>query len=133
MGDVHVTAAQDGSTTAEVGRPVLTAMVIGSMVGAGVFSLPARFGTATGVVGALIAWAIAGTGMLMLAFCFQTLAVRKPELDAGVFVYAKAGFGDYVGFNSSSATATPCWRSAWPPSASGSFTRSSPAACATPP
>ena len=35
--------------------------------------------------------------MLMLAFVFQNLAIRKPELDAGVFVYAKAGFGDYVG------------------------------------
>ncbi|MET0768029.1 MAG: hypothetical protein ABWY50_10330, partial [Aeromicrobium sp.] len=49
MGDVDVTTAQDGSTTSKVNRPVLTAMVIGSMVGAGVFSLPARFGTATGV------------------------------------------------------------------------------------
>jgi arginine:ornithine antiporter/lysine permease len=76
----------------------LAAMVVGSMVGAGVFSLPRNFGEATGVYGALIAWAIAGTGMLMLAFVFQTLAIRKPELDAGVFAYAKAGFGDYLGF-----------------------------------
>jgi arginine:ornithine antiporter/lysine permease len=66
----------------------------------GVFSLPARFGVATGILGSLIAWAIAGTGMLMLAFVFQNLAIRKPELDSGVFIYAKAGFGDYVGFNS---------------------------------
>ena len=36
----------------------------------------------------------------MLAFVFQRLAVRKPTLDAGIFAYAKAGFGDYVGFNS---------------------------------
>jgi len=67
---------------------------------AGVFSLPARFGVATGILGSLIAWAIAGTGMLMLAFVFQNLAIRKPELDSGVFIYAKAGFGDYAGFNS---------------------------------
>jgi arginine:ornithine antiporter/lysine permease len=76
----------------------LTAMVVGSMVGAGVFSLPRRFATETGVYGALIAWAIAGTGMLMLAFVFQTLAVRKPALDSGVYAYAKAGFGEYLGF-----------------------------------
>jgi arginine:ornithine antiporter/lysine permease len=76
----------------------LTAMVVGSMVGAGVFSLPRRFATETGVYGALIAWAIAGTGMLMLAFVFQTLAIRKPELDSGVYAYAKAGFGEYLGF-----------------------------------
>lgn len=80
--------------------PTLTAMVVGGMVGAGVFSLPARFGVATGILGSLIAWAIAGAGMLMLAFVFQNLAIRKPELDSGVFIYAKAGFGDYAGFNS---------------------------------
>jgi arginine:ornithine antiporter / lysine permease len=76
----------------------LTAMVVGSMVGAGVFSLPRRFATETGVYGALIAWLVAGTGMLMLAFVFQTLAVRKPQLDSGVYAYAKAGFGEYLGF-----------------------------------
>jgi arginine:ornithine antiporter/lysine permease len=76
----------------------LTAMVVGSMVGAGVFSLPRNFAQATGVFGAIIAWTIAGVGMLMLAFVFQTLAVRKPELDAGVYAYAKAGFGEFPGF-----------------------------------
>jgi arginine:ornithine antiporter/lysine permease len=89
----------------EVARPAqkltfftITAMVVGGMVGAGVFSLPARFAQQTGVAGALIAWMIAGSGMLMLAFVFQTLAIRKPDLDAGVYAYAKAGFGEYVGF-----------------------------------
>lgn len=78
--------------------PALTAMVVGSMVGAGVFQLPARFASQTGVYGALIAWTIAGLGMLTLAFVFQTLAVRKPDLDNGVYVYARAGFGVYPGF-----------------------------------
>ena len=63
----------------------MTGMVVGSMVGAGVFSLPRRFAQETGVAGALIAWLVAGAGMLMLAFVFQTLAVRKPNLDAGVY------------------------------------------------
>jgi len=76
----------------------LTALVVGSMIGAGIFSLPATFGRATGGFGALIAWAIAGGGMLMLAFVFQILAERKPELDSGVFIYAKEGFGNYLGF-----------------------------------
>lgn len=76
----------------------LTAMVVGSMVGAGIFSLPRTFGGATGPFGAIIAWCIAGTGMYLLARIFQSLAERKPDLDAGVFAYAKAGFGDYPGF-----------------------------------
>ncbi|CAI2933765.1 basic amino acid/polyamine antiporter [Aminobacter niigataensis] len=76
----------------------LMAMVVGSMVGAGIFSLPQAFGRETGPFGALIAWAIAGVGMLMLAFVFQTLSRRKPDLDAGIYAYAKAGFGNYLGF-----------------------------------
>jgi arginine:ornithine antiporter/lysine permease len=76
----------------------LTAMVVGSMIGAGIFSLPRTFAAATGPFGAIIAWIIAGGGMYMLARVFQSLAERKPDLDAGVYAYARAGFGDYVGF-----------------------------------
>src|SRR5512135_1618914 len=86
----------------------LTAMVVGGMVGAGVFSIPRNFAMATGVYGALIAWAIAGFGMLMLCFVFQKLANRKPALDAGVYAYARAGFGPYLGF----ASAFGYWASA---------------------
>jgi arginine:ornithine antiporter / lysine permease len=86
-------------TNKKVSLGVLTAMVVGSIVGSGVFVLPRRFGAETGVLGALIAWTIAGTGMFMLALVFRSLAVRKPDLNAGIFAYAKAGFGNYVGFN----------------------------------
>jgi arginine:ornithine antiporter/lysine permease len=96
---VTATDTVQGQAEKKVSLPTLTAMVVGSMIGAGVFLLPRRFGTETGVFGAIIAWTIAGTGMLMLAFVFQRLAVRKPDLDAGIYAYAKAGFGDYVGFN----------------------------------
>ncbi|WP_114194242.1 basic amino acid/polyamine antiporter [Edaphovirga cremea] len=78
----------------------LTSLVVGSMIGAGIFSLPATFGRATGGLGALIAWVIAGGGMLMLALVFQSLALRKPELNSGVYIYAQKGFGDYAGFAS---------------------------------
>src|SRR6476659_7636194 len=94
------TDASTEKSSDKVSLPTLTAMVVGSMIGTGVFLLPRRFGTETGVLGAIIAWIIAGAGMLMLAFVFQRLAMRKPDLDAGIFAYAKAGFGDYVGFNS---------------------------------
>ena len=101
MSDVTVRDTDTpASTPAKLSMLTLAGMVVGGMVGAGVFSLPARFGVATGIFGSLIAWAVAGTGMLMLAFVFQNLAIRKPDLDSGVFIYAKAGFGDYVGFNS---------------------------------
>ena len=79
-------------------RLQLTAMVVGGMIGAGIFSLPRTFAGATGPLGAVIAWIIAGTGMYMLARVFQALAERKPKIDAGVYAYAREGFGDYPGF-----------------------------------
>ncbi len=96
------------TTTEKMPLATLTAMVVGGMVGAGVFSIPRNFAMATGVYGALIAWTIAGAGMLMLAFVFQKLANRKPDLDAGVYAYARAGFGPYLGF----ASAFGYWASA---------------------
>src|SRR5690349_17232291 len=86
------------ASTQKLSLFALTSMVVGSMVGAGIFNLPGRFGAATGPFGALIAWAIAGTGMYMLARVFQALAQKRPDLDSGVFAYAKAGFGNYMGF-----------------------------------
>jgi arginine:ornithine antiporter / lysine permease len=102
MGDEMASSAQQTAAAPEIGAPAerkfsrltLTAMVVGSMVGAGIFSLPGRFGAATGPFGAIIA----GGGMLMLAFVFQFLAQRKPDLDSGIFAYAQAGFGNYLGF-----------------------------------
>lgn len=76
----------------------LMAMVVGSMVGAGIFSLPRSFGAATGVVGALLAWTVTGFGMYALGRVFQSLAEWRPDLDAGVYSYARSGFGHYAGF-----------------------------------
>jgi arginine:ornithine antiporter/lysine permease len=99
MSDVEATATPEATNGVQrVTLVALTMMVVGGMVGAGVFSLPRRFASETGVWGAVIAWAIAGAGMLMLAFVFQNLALRKPDLDSGVYAYAKAGFGEYLGF-----------------------------------
>jgi arginine:ornithine antiporter/lysine permease len=87
----------------------LVALVVGSMIGGGIFSLPQNMAASAGVGAILIGWAITAVGMLTLAFVFQTLANRKPDLDGGVYVYAKAGFGDYMGFSS----AWGYWISAW--------------------
>jgi arginine:ornithine antiporter/lysine permease len=86
------------SSHQKLSLPSLIALVVGSMIGSGIFALPSAFGQATGALGAIIAWTVAGGGMLMLAFVFQTLAVRKPDLDSGVYIYAKSGFGEYLGF-----------------------------------
>ncbi|QOQ75657.1 arginine-ornithine antiporter [Pseudomonas poae] len=87
----------------------LVALVVGSMIGGGIFSLPQNMAASADVGAVLIGWVITAIGMLTLAFVFQTLANRKPDLDGGVYAYAKAGFGDYMGFSS----AWGYWISAW--------------------
>ncbi|CAN7291375.1 basic amino acid/polyamine antiporter [Phenylobacterium sp. LjRoot164] len=88
----------DPASDQKLSLKALIALVIGSMIGAGIFALPATFARTTGGAGAMVAWAISGVGMLMLAFVFQSLAQRRPDLEAGIFAYAKAGFGRYLGF-----------------------------------
>ena len=89
--------------------PALTALVVGSMIGSGIFALPSQMAGSAAPAPLLIGWLITGVGMLMLAFVFQRLAERKPDVDGGVYGYARAGFGDYVGFSS----AWGYWISAW--------------------
>lgn len=70
------------------------------MIGGGVFGLPANMSSVAAAGPILIAWVITGVGIIALAFVYQNLAVRRPELNAGVYSYAQAGFGNFVGFNS---------------------------------
>jgi len=87
----------------------LTALVVGSMIGGGVFNLPSDMSAHASPGAILIGWGITGLGMLMLAFVYQGLAVRKPALNSGPYAYARAGFGPYIGFQS----AWGYWVSAW--------------------
>ena len=78
----------------------LVALIIGSTVGAGIFSLPQNIASVAGPGAMLLGWFIAGVGMLSVAFVFQILAHRKPHLDSGVYSYVRAGLGDFIGFTS---------------------------------
>ncbi|OSI12937.1 amino acid permease, partial [Neisseria dumasiana] len=61
----------------------LVALVVGSMVGGGIFSIPQNMASGAAAGAILIGWGVTAIGMLMLAFVFQTLANRKPDLDNG--------------------------------------------------
>ncbi len=77
----------------------LAAIVISSMIGGGIFSLPQNMaqGAAAGAV--VIAWVITGIGMYFIANTFSVLARVKPDLTAGIYMYARNGFGNYAGFS----------------------------------
>ncbi|MDU5191727.1 MAG: amino acid permease, partial [Mixta calida] len=84
----------------KLGLSALTALVLSSMLGAGVFSLPQNMAAVASPAALLIGWAITGAGILFLSLALLLLTRLKPELDGGIFTYARDGFGELVGFSS---------------------------------
>lgn len=82
----------------KIGLSALTALVISSMIGSGIFSLPQNMAAVAGSQALLIGWLITGIGIIFLGLSFACLSRLLPELDGGVYAYARAGFGDLMGF-----------------------------------
>lgn len=106
------------TTVSKNGRPqaarlslaALTALVVGSMIGAGIYSLPQNMANAPAAPGALmVGWLITGIGMLALAATFQYLSLNAKDPEAGFHGYARDGFGHFPGF----LAAWGYWISAW--------------------
>ncbi len=74
----------------KLGLSALTALVLSSMLGAGVFSLPQNMAAVASPAALLIGWGITGAGILLLAFAMLILTRIRPELDGGIFTYARA-------------------------------------------
>ncbi|MEV7689672.1 amino acid permease [Streptomyces bungoensis] len=77
------------------GLPVATALVMGNIIGGGIFLLPASVAP-YGTVG-LVAFAVLTVGAIALALVFGRLAERDPRT-GGPYVYAREAFGDFAGF-----------------------------------
>ncbi|MDR1684426.1 MAG: basic amino acid/polyamine antiporter [Elusimicrobiota bacterium] len=76
----------------------LTGIVISSMVGSGVFSLPQNMASGAGAGAVLLAWIITIAGMYFIMSVFRLLSVLKPQIVTGVYAYAQDGFGKKAGF-----------------------------------
>lgn len=76
----------------------LAAMVFAMVVGAGIFNIPQNMAYAAGPGAVILSWLITAVGMLMLVFTFKTLSDAHPELNAGIYLYARRGFGPLAGF-----------------------------------
>jgi basic amino acid/polyamine antiporter, APA family len=91
---------------AGLGLPGATALVVGSIVGVGIFNLPtslAGYGPIT-----LVSLGLTTIGALALAVLFASLSRRMPA-DGGPYAYARAAFGNRLGF----ANAWSYWITAW--------------------
>lgn len=88
-----------GPAGAKLGMLALIAIVVGSMLGGGVYSLPQNTAATSAVGPVVIAWIIAGIGVYFIANAFRMLSDLRPDLQAGVYMYAQEGFGSFIGFN----------------------------------
>lgn len=82
----------------KLGLAALIALVLSSMLGAGVFSLPQNMASVASPAALLIGWGITGVGILLLALAMLLLTRLRPDLDGGIFTYAREGFGELIGF-----------------------------------
>ncbi|MEU1289876.1 amino acid permease [Kitasatospora sp. NPDC005856] len=88
------------------GLPAATALVVGSIIGTGVFALPSALAPYGPV--ALVAFVLVTVGALALAVTFGRLSERVPG-SGGPYVYAREAFGEFAGF----LTAWSYWITAW--------------------
>jgi APA family basic amino acid/polyamine antiporter len=79
----------------ELGLWMCTALVVGNMIGSGVFLLPASLAP-YGVL-SIFGWLFSTTGAVLLALVFARLSRMVPQA-GGPYAYTKAGFGDFAGF-----------------------------------
>ena len=71
-------------------------LVIGNMIGAGIFLMPAALAPYGGI--SILGWLVSSAGALLLARVFSRLTSLVPESGGGPYAFARAGFGDFAGF-----------------------------------
>ncbi|MFF7652043.1 amino acid permease [Streptomyces sp. NPDC007983] len=96
----------DQHHTRRFGLPTATTLVMGNIIGGGIFLLPASvapYGTLS-----LLAFVVLTVGAIALALVFGRLARRDPST-GGPYVHARAAFGDFAGFLSAWSYWTMTW------------------------
>jgi basic amino acid/polyamine antiporter, APA family len=95
------------SKGAKIGLWTTTALVVGNMIGSGVFSLPASLAAFGGI--SLLGWIGSSVGAIILALMFSKLSKMVRGSIGGPYAYTRAGFGDFAAF----VVAWGYWISIW--------------------
>jgi APA family basic amino acid/polyamine antiporter len=98
--DHHITSRN------QVGFFTAVALVMGNMIGSGVFLLPASLAPYGGIT--VLGWIVSATGATLLAVVFGQLARQVPAA-GGPYAYTRLAFGDFAGF----LVAWVYWLSVW--------------------
>ncbi len=90
-----------------LGLTSATALVIGSIIGTGVFTMPAVLaGAGTSSILTLV---VISVGAVLLGILFGQLTKRVPTTDGGLYAYARHEFGDFAGFLTAWCYWITCW------------------------
>ncbi len=95
------------TTEKKMGLWMSTSLVIGNMIGAGIFLMPSALAAYGGI--SIIGWIFSAAGAILLAKVFSNLSVLVPNKSGGPYVYSKVGFGDFSAF----LVAWGYWISIW--------------------
>jgi APA family basic amino acid/polyamine antiporter len=100
------TADPRAPTRRGLGLSMATALVVGNMIGSGIFLLPSSLAGFGGI--SIFGWLLTATGAMLLAMVFALLGRAYPRT-GGPYAYSRHAFGDFVGF----LTAWGYWIAAW--------------------
>lgn len=93
-----VTELTNESLVRRLGQKEATALVVGTVIGTGVFLKAAIMASQTGaVLWVLFAWIVAGSLSLAGALCYAELGGLYPRA-GGEYVYLREAYGDFTGF-----------------------------------
>ena len=90
-----------------IGLTSATGLVIGSIIGTGVFAMPAVL--AAGGTSSLLVLIVIAIGATLLAAMFGQLTRRVPNSDGGLYAYARHEFGDFAGYLTGWCYWIQCW------------------------
>lgn len=82
----------------ELGLYGLIGVVIGSVIGGGIFNISKEIAKTSSIGASLIGWTISAIGVFFIIKVYQSLLTKKPDLNNGIYEYARVGFGSFAGF-----------------------------------
>ncbi len=91
----------------KIGLLTTTSLVVGNMIGVGIFVLPAVLSSYGSI--SLLGWIFTATGALILAKIFSNFSRIIVSKSGGPYIYSKAGFGDFIGFLVAWGYWIACW------------------------
>lgn len=82
----------------EFGLFGLIGVVIGSVIGGGIFNISKEIAKTSSIGATLIGWIVSALGVFFIIKIYQRLLLKKPDLNNGIYEYTRIGFGPLAGF-----------------------------------